>query len=403
MTAKAQTIDRPRFRGLARAGTFIRALGARLRQLAFQTAIPLVAFAIFLALWTFAAKGIVTKYGTLPTPANVWREGTLLLEDHSRNRTARKQFEIERGREVEEQRQYSRIAQAKAARASGAERSKFLAAQVRFEKRAEQLSRSNFSASPTYLDQILTSIKTVFAGFVVASLVAIPIGILCGMSRVFQAAVNPMVQIFKPVSPLAWLPIVMILVGALYTTDPAEAWFEKSFISSALTVAMCSLWPTLVNTAIGVNSIDKDHLNVARVLSLPWSTRVRKIVIPSALPYIFAGLRISLGVGWMVLIAAEMLAQNPGLGKFVWDMFQNGSSSQTLARIIVAVFTIGHHRISCSTASWCSCRTPRELPRRHGCELSRRASTIWHSSNFGHVDKSYASSKRGKTRVLARA
>jgi len=132
----------------------------------------------------------------------------------------------------------------------------------------------------------------------------------------------------------------MILVGALYTTDPAEAWFEKSFISSALTVALCSLWPTLVNTAIGVTSIDKDHMNVARVLRLPWGTRVMKIVIPSSLPYIFAGLRISLGVGWMVLIAAEMLAQNPGLGKFVWDMFQNGSR-ETLARIMVAVFTIG--------------------------------------------------------------
>jgi nitrate/nitrite transport system permease protein len=105
-------------------------------------------------------------------------------------------------------------------------------------------------------------------------------------------------------------------------------------------VALCSLWPTLVNTAIGVHAIDKDHLNVARVLGLDWPTKVRRIVIPSALPYIFAGLRISLGVGWMVLIAAEMLAQNPGLGKFVWDMFQNGSSA-TLARIMVAVFTIG--------------------------------------------------------------
>src|SRR5690606_39756603 len=119
-----------------------------------------------------------------------------------------------------------------------------------------------------------------------------------------------------------------------------EAWFEKSFISSAFTVALCSLWPTLVNTALGVSSIEKDHMNVARVLNLSSSTRIRKIVIPSALPYIFAGLRISLGVGWMVLIAAEMLAQNPGLGKFVWDMFQNGSS-QTLAQIMVAVFTIG--------------------------------------------------------------
>jgi nitrate/nitrite transport system permease protein len=130
------------------------------------------------------------------------------------------------------------------------------------------------------------------------------------------------------------------VVGALYTTDPQQAWFEKSFISSAFTVALCSLWPTLVNTALGVASIDPDHLNVARVLRLDWSTRIRKIVIPSALPLIFAGLRISLGVGWMVLIAAEMLAQNPGLGKFVWDEFQNGSSN-SLARIMVAVLTSG--------------------------------------------------------------
>jgi nitrate/nitrite transport system permease protein len=200
--------------------------------------------------------------------------------------------------------------------------------------------RRRFSSSPTYIDQILTSLKTVFAGFLIASLTAIPIGILCGMSKTFQLAISPMIQIFKPVSPLAWLPIVMIVVGALYTTDPAEAWFEKSFISSAITVALCSLWPTLVNTAIGVTAIDRDHLNVARVLNLDWTTKLRRIVIPSSLPYIFAGLRISLSVGWMVLIAAEMLAQNPGLGKFVWDMFQNGGSA-TLARIMVAVFTIG--------------------------------------------------------------
>ena len=114
----------------------------------------------------------------------------------------------------------------------------------------------------------------------------------------------------------------------------------ESLISSAVTVALCSLWPTLINTAVGVASVDRDHLNVAKVLRLSWIKTVRKIVIPSAMPLIFTGLRLSLGVGWMVLIAAEMLAQNPGLGKFVWDMFQNGSS-QTLAQIMVAVFTIG--------------------------------------------------------------
>jgi nitrate/nitrite transport system permease protein len=122
------------------------------------------------------------------------------------------------------------------------------------------------------------------------------------------------------------------------TTD--ESWFQKSFLTSAITVTLCSLWPTLINTAVGVSSIDKDLVNVGKVLRLNWFTQIRKIILPSALPYIFTGMRLSLGVGWMVLIAAEMLAQNPGLGKFVWDEFQNGSSN-SLGRIMVAVFTIG--------------------------------------------------------------
>jgi nitrate/nitrite transport system permease protein len=116
--------------------------------------------------------------------------------------------------------------------------------------------------------------------------------------------------------------------------------FERALQISAITVALCSLWPTLINTAVGVASVDKDLLNVSRVLRLSWFTKVRRIVLPSSLQLIFTGLRLSLGVGWMVLIAAEMLAQNPGLGKFVWDEFQNGSS-QSLARIMAAVVTIG--------------------------------------------------------------
>ena len=110
--------------------------------------------------------------------------------------------------------------------------------------------------------------------------------------------------------------------------------------NSAITVSLCSLWPTLINTSLGVSSIDKDLMNVAKVLRLNWTTQLFKVVIPASLPLLFTGLRLSLGVGWMVLIAAEMLAQNPGLGKFVWDEFQNGSS-ESLARIMVAVFTIG--------------------------------------------------------------
>jgi nitrate/nitrite transport system permease protein len=156
---------------------------------------------------------------------------------------------------------------------------------------------------------------------------------------VFNTALNPLIQIFKPVSPLAWLPIVTLTVSALYQTND-DSWFDKAFLTSAITVTLCSLWPTLINTAVGVSSIDKDLVNVSKVLRLNWSTQIRKIILPSALPFIFTGMRLSLGVGWMVLIAAEMLAQNPGLGKFVWDEFQNGSS-QSLGRIMVAVFTIG--------------------------------------------------------------
>jgi nitrate/nitrite transport system permease protein len=129
-----------------------------------------------------------------------------------------------------------------------------------------------------------------------------------------------------------------MVVSALYVSE--NPMFEKSFVNSAITVMLCSLWPTVINTALGVASIDKDLMNVARVLQLSVSTRMFKLVLPASLPLIFTGLRLSLGVGWMVLIAAEMLAQNPGLGKFIWDEFQNGSSS-SLARIMVAVFTIG--------------------------------------------------------------
>ncbi len=165
-----------------------------------------------------------------------------------------------------------------------------------------------------------------------------PLGIACGLSKTVNGAINPLIQLFKPVSPLAWLPIVTMVVSALYV-NPSDA-LPKALLISAITVTLCSLWPTLINTALGVASIDKDLVNVGKVLQLSTLTSIRKLVLPSALPLIFTGLRLSLGVGWMVLIAAEMLAQNPGLGKFVWDEFQNGSSS-SLARIIVAVLTIG--------------------------------------------------------------
>lgn len=272
---------------------------------------PAAAAAIFLMLWAWLAGSVTTSIGKVPGPAEVARAAGDLLDEHRAERAKAVEFEkaqIER--------------------------------RARFEAQFpdKEWKPRKFSGKPTYLDQIATSLETVFTGFVLASLVAIPLGILCGANPTFNAALNPLIQIFKPVSPLAWLPIVMILVSAMSASE--DPWLPRSFVSSAITVALCSLWPTLLNTAIGVASVENDYLNVARVLKLSWSKRLTRIVIPSALPYIFTGLRLSLGVGWMVLIAAEMLAQNPGLGKFVWDMFQNGSS-QTLAQIMVAVFTIG--------------------------------------------------------------
>jgi nitrate/nitrite transport system permease protein len=274
-------------------------------------AVPLIAILAFLVLWDRVSAGIETSLGRIPGPAAVWAQ-TGTLWNQYRAETARESaFYL---------RQASRNQDLKAA------------------DPAATLSTAKYTGRPTYVDQILTSLKTVFTGFLLATLIAVPIGVLCGLSRTASAAINPFIQIFKPVSPLAWLPLVTMIVSALYVS--AEPWFEKSFIVSAVTVALCSMWPTIINTTLGVSSIDKDLMNVSRVLKLGWTTQLFKIVLPSSLPLIFTGMRLSLGVGWMVLIAAEMLAQNPGLGKFVWDEFQNGSGD-SLARIMVAVFTIG--------------------------------------------------------------
>ncbi len=283
----------------------------QLKELWQQLGVPLAAIALFVFVWAQLAARVDTSLGGIPGPAAVWQETKALVAEHHAERTRRAEF-------FERQRERNAAA---------------LAENPEIETRIRQ-----YTGKPTYLDQIRTSLVTVFTGFVLAALVAVPLGVLAGLSKVVNAAINPLVQIFKPVSPLAWLPIVTMVVSAVYvSSDPL---FQKSFVNSAITVTLCSLWPALINTALGVASIDKDLLNVARVLQLPWLTKVRKIVLPAALPLIFTGLRLSLGVGWMVLIAAEMLAQNPGLGKFVWDEFQNGSSS-SLARILVAVLTIG--------------------------------------------------------------
>jgi nitrate/nitrite transport system permease protein len=273
--------------------------------------VPMFAFMIFLGLWHVGAAKVITSLGQVPGPVQVWEQAQNLVDEHYAEREKEAKFY-----ERQEKRNAEKLAKDPDAKVK-----------VR-----------PYTGKETFFDQILTSLWTVFVGFMIASLIAIPIGIVSGLSDSLYSAINPLIQIFKPVSPLAWLPIVTMVVSALYVSkDPM---FSKSFVTSAITVTLCSLWPTLINTAVGVSSIDRDLINVGRVLRLNYITTVFKIVIPSSIPMIFTGLRISLGIGWMVLIAAEMLAQNPGLGKFVWDEFQNGSSS-SLGRIMVAVLTIG--------------------------------------------------------------
>lgn len=273
--------------------------------------VPILAICAFLLMWATLAPQVQTSLGAVPGPAQVWDEAVNLHEAAEAKAAKREKFEA-----MVEQRNQKLIDAG----------------------RADEVKTVAYTGAPSFYEQIWTSIQTVFFGFMIATVVAVPLGIAAGLSPTANAALNPLIQIFKPVSPLAWLPIVTMVVSALAATEGGL--LPKSFVISAVTVTLCSLWPTLINTALGVASIDKDLINVSKVLKMNTWTKITKLVLPSALPLIFTGLRLSLGVGWMVLIAAEMLAQNPGLGKFVWDEFQNGSSS-SLAKIMVAVLTIG--------------------------------------------------------------
>lgn len=272
---------------------------------------PVLGVCVFLLLWSFAASRIDTSLGKFPGPTQVYKQSQVLLEEHQAERGKADAFY-----ERQDKRHAKKLAKNPDA----------------------VLKHRKYTGKETFLDQIVTSLITVMAGFLIASVFAIPLGVMCGLSDGVYKAMNPLIQIFKPVSPLAWLPLITMVVSAVYVSD--DPIFEKSFLTSAFTVALCCLWPTLINTAVGVANVDKDLVNVSRVIKLPAITHLRRIILPASVPMVFTGLRLSLATGWMVLIAAEMLSQNPGLGKFVWDEFQNGSSN-SLARIMVAVITIG--------------------------------------------------------------
>lgn len=171
---------------------------------------------------------------------------------------------------------------------------------------------------------LIASIRRVLLGFGLGALVAIPLGFLIGMSKKAMMALNPIIQIFKPVSPLAWLPIALAIFNL---ADP----------SAIFVIFITSLWPTIINTALGVSSVSKDYLDVAQVLEMPRWRQITKIIWPASLPYIFTGLRISLGIAWLVIVAVEMLTGGIGIGFFVWDEW----SRLNLSSVFLAIFVIG--------------------------------------------------------------
>jgi nitrate/nitrite transport system permease protein len=229
--------------------------------------LPVVGIAIFLLIWQAGAPRIQTSLGAVPGPVQVYQQFLGLVDEHQSAREKERAFY-----ERQEKRNAEKLA----------------------EDPAAEVSIRPYTGKATFFDQIFTSIITVMTGFFLAALIAIPLGIVAGLSESFYAAINPLIQLFKPVSPLAWLPIVTMIVSAVYISDNPR--FDKSFINSALTVLLCCLWPTIINTTVGVANISKDLLNVSKVLRLNWWTHVRKIVLPSAVPMIFTGLRLSLGM-----------------------------------------------------------------------------------------------------------
>ena len=171
---------------------------------------------------------------------------------------------------------------------------------------------------------ILFSLKRVAMGFGLAAVVGIPLGFLIGRSKIASAMLNPIISLLRPVSPLAWLPIgLLVFKGA----NPAAIW----------TILICSIWPMIINTAVGVQRVPQDYMNVARVLQLSEWKIVTKILFPAVLPYMLTGVRLAVGTAWLVIVAAEMLTGGVGIGFWVWDEWNN----LNVHHILIAIFVIG--------------------------------------------------------------
>jgi len=173
------------------------------------------------------------------------------------------------------------------------------------------------------------SLVLVAKGYVIALLLGTPLGFFLGLSKAFTKMFDPIIQVLRPVSPLAWLPLGMVLfIGAGK---------QASELAALFTIAICAMWPTVLNTAVGVRAIPQDYLNVAKVLKLSrWKT-LTKVMIPATLPYMFTGFRLSLGIAWLVIVAAEMLTGRPGVGGFLWQQY----NALIYEQIILCILTIG--------------------------------------------------------------
>ncbi|TVP78564.1 MAG: nitrate ABC transporter, permease protein [Puniceicoccaceae bacterium] len=194
----------------------------------------------------------------------------------------------------------------------------------------EQFSDPFYDKGPNdkgVLLQLLYSLRRVALGFGLALIVALPLGFLMGMSPVFKTALDPYIQILKPISPLAWMPL------ALYTIKDAEA-------SSIFVIFICSIWPMLVNTTFGVASVKSDWVNLGRTLELSRLSLAFRIILPAAAPTIFTGMRISIGIAWLVIVAAEMLIGGTGIGYFVWNEW-NGLNIDSMILAILVIGLVG--------------------------------------------------------------
>ena len=171
---------------------------------------------------------------------------------------------------------------------------------------------------------VLSSLQRVGIGFGFAAVVGIPLGFILGRSPFLSAMINPIISLLRPVSPLAWLPIGLLV-------------FKRADPAATYTIFICSIWPMIMNTAQGVQRVPQDYLNVARVLALSEWKVVTKILLPAVLPYILTGIRLSIGTAWLVIVAAEMLTGGVGIGFWVWDEWNN----LKVEHIIIAIFVIG--------------------------------------------------------------